>query len=76
MVPAVWPQMIEEATMLGINDTTPILDTVNAFSAVFGEVPISEIGIREFMRLVRKLIREIEEGDPQKTKKAEIGRRI
>jgi hypothetical protein len=48
------------ATNLGINDTTPVLDVYNACTAVLGKEPMAELGIMEFMRLVRRLKREVE----------------
>jgi len=60
VLPVSWPKMIQAATNLGINDTTPVLDIYNACTVVLGKEPMAELGIMEFMRLVRRLKNEVE----------------
>lgn len=53
------PQIIEKAKEFGISDNTPVKDFVNAAAAV-GVDSLLLLGCREFRRVQRKVIREVE----------------
>jgi len=59
-VPEGFFKMVETGKKLGISDKTPFLDLYDAFIAVWREKGILELGVREFWRVMRRVIREIE----------------
>jgi hypothetical protein len=59
-VPASFEKMVEVAERLGINDNTPLIDILNAFQAVWGHESLLELGFREFRRVMRRVIKEVE----------------
>lgn len=64
--PASFWDMVENARSLGINDNTPILDLISAFKAVRSEQSILTLGFREFRRVVKRVIKEVEHPRPSR----------
>lgn len=52
--------MVNTAKRLGINHNTPFQDITNAFHAVWQKYGISDLGIREFWRVIKRVIKEAE----------------
>jgi len=52
--------MVEAARQLGINYHTPLRDLLRAFQVVSKEEALLSLGFREFNRVMRRVIKEIE----------------
>lgn len=63
VAPASFPQMVETTRRLGINRNTPIQDIVTAFQAVWGRESLLLLGVKEFSRIMDRVIREVESGE-------------
>lgn len=63
VAPASFPQMVKIARRLGINRNTPIRTVVTAFRAVWGKESLLLLGVKEFSRIMDRVIREVESGE-------------
>jgi len=72
-VPITFPEMVEVAIKLGINDNTPFRDMFNAFRSVRGSESILDLGYAEFRKIMNLVIEEAEKRkrNPQ-TKRGEL----
>ena len=60
VAPASFYRMVETARKLGINYHTPLSDLISAFQAVSKEEALLRLGFREFNRVMRRVIKEVE----------------
>jgi len=68
--PATFWLMVETGRKLGISPHTPLLDVINAFQSVWGHESLLNLGIQEFWRVMRRVIKEIE--NPRYAKRGEL----
>jgi len=59
-VPSSFWEIVELAERMGINENTPIIDIITSFQAVRRIEGVLKLGIREFQRIMRKVIEEAE----------------
>ena len=60
VAPASFPRMVEIARELGISHITPLQDIMIAFQAVWMKEGLLSLGFREFFRVMRRVINEVE----------------
>jgi|GEM_PF-4275093 len=60
VVPAGFWRMVEVGRQLGISHKTPFLDVIKSFQAVWSEEGLLRLGVFEFWRVMKRVIKEIE----------------
>ncbi|MEM2386045.1 MAG: hypothetical protein QXO67_03580 [Candidatus Bathyarchaeia archaeon] len=62
--------MVDVGRKRGISHNTPLLDIIDAFQTVWGKESLLELGFAEFWRVMKRVIKEIE--NPRYTKRGEL----